>query len=109
MPDIWTALAAILHVVLPILSGAGGAALLEVYWKPRRDRRRAAVILLSEILNNWQRCILQANARQKAPKRVPADFHIELQGWDAAQDKLSELPPDTIKSVMLLYSHFRAM
>src|SRR5262245_12375852 len=81
--------------VLAILSGAGGAALLEVYWKPRQDRRKAATVLLSEILNNTQLCLLQANARQKAPKRIPADFRLELQGWDAAQDKLSELPPDT--------------
>lgn len=38
-------------VALAILSGAGGAALLELWWKPRRERRRAAALVHSDLMN----------------------------------------------------------
>jgi hypothetical protein len=39
----------LLNVGLSLLSGAGGALLLEVWWKPRHARKRAAVLLRAEI------------------------------------------------------------
>jgi hypothetical protein len=42
----------LLNVGLSLLSGAGGALLLEVWWKPRQARKRAAVLLRAEIQEN---------------------------------------------------------
>lgn len=96
-------------VFLALLGGVGGAAILDVWWRPRRDRRQAAVLLLSEIINNVQLCLLQAHARDKAPRNIPPDFHLNFRRWDAAAGKLAELPPDLVKNVMLLYMRFEAL
>jgi hypothetical protein len=95
-------------VLLAIISGAGGSALLELYYKPRRDRRRAAGLLLAEILLNTDLALLQAHARWKAPKKIPSDFSFSLMSWDAAAPLLSELPLDLLKRTVLLYNRYQA-
>ena len=93
-------------VVLAMLSGAGGSALLELYYKPLRERKRAARLLLSEILLNTDLALLQANARDRAPKKIPADFDFSKLAWNAAAGLLSELPLDLLKRVVLLYNRY---
>lgn len=79
---------------------------MELYWKPKRDRQRAAAIFLSEILLNTDLLLLQAHARVKAPRKIPSDFEMSLIGWDAAVDVLRELPPDLLKSLVRLYARY---
>jgi hypothetical protein len=47
-------------IILAVLAGAGGSALLELLWKPRRDRRRAASLLIAEVAMNTELLLLQA-------------------------------------------------
>lgn len=92
---------------LAIISGAGGSALLELYWKPRRDRQKAAALLLAEILLNTDLALLQAHARVKTPRTIPADFAFSSLAWDATTDLLRELPPDLVKRILLLYRRYQ--
>ncbi len=93
-------------IALALASGAGGAALLELFWKPRRDRKKAATLLLAEILLNTELLLLQAHARAKTPKRIPGDFRMSTLAWETAAQALVELPPETLKSVLLLYNRY---
>jgi len=99
LPGLGTAL-------LAIVSGAGGSALLELYWKPRRDRQKAAVLLLAEILVNTDLALLQAHARVKLPRHISSDLSFSRLGWDATTDLLRELPPDLVKRTLLLYKRY---
>jgi hypothetical protein len=93
--------------LIAIISGAGGSALLELFWKPRQQRRKTATILMADILLNTELLLLQAHARTKNPKRIPDDFNVSLMGWDAASESLRELPAGLIKSLVLLYNRYR--
>lgn len=109
-PDITALLLSLLPglgtVLLAIVSGAGGSALLEIYWKPKRDRQRAAAIFLAEILLNTDLLLLQAHARVKSPRKIPSDFEMSLIGWGAAVEVLRELSPDLLKSLVRLYARY---
>lgn len=91
---------------ISIMSGAGGAALLDLWWKPRRDRRRVSALLLAEILINTDYLLLQAHARIKNLKSIPADFELSVQAWEKAGDRVSELDPDLVKQLLLLYIRY---
>jgi hypothetical protein len=101
------ALAAVATVLLAILSGAGGSALLELYYKPRRDQRRAAKLLLTEVLMNTDYGLLQAHARWKAPKKLPGDFVFSTLAWDAAAEQVSEVPTELLKPLIILYNRYQ--
>jgi len=94
-------------IVVALVSGAGGAVLLEVFWKPRRDRRKAATLLLAEILLNTELLLMQTRARQARPKSIPGDFHMSTLAWDTVSNALVELPAEVLKSVLLLYNRYR--
>ena len=91
---------------ISILSGAGGAALLDLWWKPRRDRRRVSALLLAEILINTDYLMLQAHDRVNNLKNIPADFKLSVQAWEKAGDRVSELDPDLVKRLLLLYIRY---
>ncbi len=93
-------------IAVSILSGAGGAALLDLWWKPRRDRRRVSSLLLAEILINTDYLLLQAHARVNDPKSIPADFKLSVKAWEKAGDRVSELDPDLVKRLLLLYIRY---
>ena len=94
LPGLGTAL-------LAIISGAGGSALLDLFWKPRQERRKAAAILMADVLLNTELLLLQAHARVKNPKRIPDDFNMSLIGWDATSESLRELPAGLIKGSLI--------
>jgi hypothetical protein len=94
-------------VAIALLSGAGGSVLLEVFWRPWRARKKAAALLLSEILLNTELLLMQAHARFKNPKSIPADFHMSELGWSTAASSVVELPPKALKSALLLYMRYR--
>ena len=66
-------------IALALLAGAGGSALLELLWRPRRDRRRAAAIIVAEVALNTELLLLQAHARmadlKKQSGRLPVIHH----------------------------------
>ena len=95
--------------VLAIISGAGGSALLELYWKPRRDRRKAAALLLSEVLLNTDLALLQAHFREKFTRKIPGDVSFSHLAWDATTDLLRELPADLLKQILLLYVRYEQL
>ncbi len=97
------------NVLLALLAGAGGSALLELFWRPRRDRRRAAALLTAEVALNTELLLLQAHARQENPLGVPADFKLSTIGWEAASDLISELPPKALRELVQLYAQYDAI
>ncbi len=100
LPGLGTAL-------LAILSGAGGSALLDLWWKPRRERRKAGGLILADVLLNTDLLLLQAHARSKNPRSIPADFEMSLLGWESASGVISELDAELLKSLVLLYHRYR--
>jgi len=110
MKDFWDWLASGAgSVLLALLAGAGGSALLEVLWRPWRDRRRAASLLTAEIMMNTQLLLLQAHARQHNPRGVPADFRMSTIAWDAATNLVSELPQTLLRKIVILYGQYDAI
>jgi hypothetical protein len=101
-------LAAVGTVLLAILSGAGGSALLELYYKPRRDLKRVCVVLYAELLQNAQMILLWAHTRKTNPKAIPSDFQLSVFGMEVVSDLLRELPAHELQEVLLLYSRFEA-
>lgn len=96
-------------IALALISGAGGSALLEMFWRPRRDQKKAATLLLAEILLDTELLFMQAHARFKNPKNIPGDFHMSTLAWDTAASAIVELPPEVLKSALLLYNRYRDM
>ena len=93
-------------VLLAIVSGAGGSALLELYYKPRRDRRKAARLLATEININAELVLLQSQLRKKTPRIIARDFHLLTNAWQSAAGAVAEFPPGLLKQVQLLYAWF---
>jgi hypothetical protein len=96
-------------ILTAILAGAGGSALLELLWKPRRDKRRAATLLLAEVALNTEVLLLHAHARTSAPKQIPADLRMSTMAWDATANLVSELPPKFIRKVVVLYNRYHSL
>jgi hypothetical protein len=97
------------NVLLALLAGAGGSALLELLWRPRRDARRAAVLLVSEVALNTEILLLFAHVRQTNPKNIPADFSLSTVAWEAAAGLVSELPPALVRRLVLQYHHYASL
>ena len=95
-------------IFLAIVSGAGGSALLELYYKPRRDRRKAAALLAAEISTNAELILLHSHFRKTNPRKIPRDFHFPKAAWEIASPFLGELPPHLLKKLLVLYARFDA-
>jgi hypothetical protein len=81
----------LLNVGLSLLSGAGGALLLEVWWKPRHARKRAAVLLRAEIQEN--RDFIQARLPEMDERtRIRRDLLLPKVAPDAAVSDLGYFP-----------------
>lgn len=96
-------------IILAVIAGAGGSALLELLWKPRRDRRRAASLIVAEVAMNTQLLMLQAHARFANPGGIPADIRLSTIGWEAAGALVSELPIKLLRDLVLLYNQYRSL
>ena len=96
-------------VLLAILAGAGGSALLELLWKPRRDRRRAATLLLAEVALNTELLLLHAHARNSAPRQIPADLRMSTMAWSATAPLVSELPAKLVRKLVILYNRYDSL
>ena len=93
-------------IVLALLAGAGGSALLELIWRPRRAKRRVARLLNAEIAQNTQLLALKAAMARIHPSTLGPGFRLSRLVWDAATDAVPELPEDVLREVIALYSSY---
>lgn len=96
-------------ILLAVLAGAGGSALLELLWRPRRDSRRAAAMLTAEVVLNTELLILQAHARTKEQMSIPSDLRMSVIAWNAVAPLVSELPTGTVRQLVKLYNQYEAL
>lgn len=96
-------------VLLAILAGAGGSALLELLWRPTRDRRRAARMLTAEVAMNSELLLLQAHTRVHNKYGIPADLRLSLMAWNAVAPWISEFPLPILRQLVQLYNQYDAL
>ena len=96
-------------ILLALLAGAGGSILLELIWRPRRDKRRVAALLLTEVGFNTELLLLHAHARFEGVSQLPSDLILSTMAWDAAGGLVSELPTEPLGRLILLYNKFKSL
>lgn len=96
-------------ILLALLAGAGGSVLLELLWRPRRDRRRAAGLLTAEVALNTELLLLQAHARQANRFGIPADLRMSVMGWHSVATLVSELPFAETRALIHIYNQYDAL
>jgi hypothetical protein len=95
----------LLNVGLSLLSGAGGALLLEVWWKPRQARKQAAVLLRAEIQEN--RDFIQARLPEMDERtRIRRDLLLPKVALDAAVSDLGYFPLPLAQAVIRVYHEY---
>jgi hypothetical protein len=92
-------------IVLSLLSGAGGALILDVWWKPRHARRRAAVLLRAEIQKNRD---LIEDALPRGGDRIVIrrDLILPHIALDATIGDLGHFPIDIAEATVSLYHDY---
>src|SRR2546430_13659585 len=80
-------------VLLALLGGVVGSALLELWWRPWRTRRRVAALPAEEGNLNAQLLKLHAERRPPHPGRIALDFLLSHLAFDAVARAEGELPP----------------
>jgi hypothetical protein len=93
-------------VVLALFGGAAGSALLELWWKPRRTRRRVAALLAHEVNINGQMLVLHTHLRKRKPRQISKDFQLSHLAFDAVAQEIAELPPKVASHVIVVYHRF---
>jgi hypothetical protein len=79
------------NIVLSLLSGTGGALILDLWWKPRYARKRAAVLLRAEIQKN--RDLLEDRLPLGGQRvRIWRDFMLPRIALDATVADLGHFP-----------------
>jgi hypothetical protein len=110
MADFWNWLSSSAGtILLAMLAGAGGSVLLELLWRPRRDRQRAAGLLTAEVALNTELLLLQAHARQADRFGIPADLRMSVMGWHAVAALVSELPFAENRALIHIYNQYDAL
>jgi len=99
----------IVTAVLALFGGAGGSALLELWWKPRRTRRRVAVLLAYEVNLNLKAMLAHTIARERHLMQVSADFKLSTVAFDALAEQIAELPAHTASQVLDVYHRFERL
>jgi len=93
-------------LLLALFGGAGGAVVLEVWWKPWRTRRRVAALLAQEVNLNGQMITLAAHLLRRDPGHISPDFQLSRFAFDAVAQEIGELPATVTGHVILTYHHF---
>ena len=92
-------------IAIALFSGAGGALLLDLYFRPRRDRKRAAVLLLSEASLNLEALLNARGYMDSGTDRgPPSDMVISRTALDLVGTAVSELPPETVDGIIITYN-----
>ena len=82
---------------------------MELLWRPRRDKRRAAGLIVTEVALNTELLLLQAHAREANRRGIPSDLRLSTIAWDAASGIVSELPHKTVRGLVQLYNKYSAL
>jgi len=93
-------------VLLALFGGVAGSALLELWWKPWRTRRRVAALLVEEVNLNAQMIQNYIHVLRRDPGRISPAFELSHLAFDAVAQEVGELPPTVAGHVILAYLHF---
>jgi hypothetical protein len=104
--DVSALLPGVTTALLALFGGAGGSLLLELWWNPRRTRRRVAALLAEEVNLNAQILKLQAHLRRTDPGRLTADFQVMQAAFEAVAQEIGALPADVAGQLILTYHYF---
>lgn len=89
------------------------AFLVVVIWEgwlvPARHSRNVAHALMGETSINLQLLAGQQEARKANPKSIPGDFQMSKVAFDALADRIAELPPELLNSVLLFYNRVTSL
>ena len=96
-------------VLLALLGGVVGSMLLELWWKPRRTRRRIAALLVEEVNLNAQMIQNYIHVLRRDPGSISPDFELSRLALDAVAQDVGELPPTVAGHVILAYHHFECL
>jgi hypothetical protein len=99
------------HLIVSVISGAGGGWLIEALWRPS-DRKRAARILLREVaLNRAELARLSGEVDSAAATQAVAQMGYSLSrvGLSSVGLALSELPPEVAGDVIGAYDVFNEL
>src|SRR5437016_9815653 len=93
-------------VLLALFGGAAGSALLELWWKPWRTRRRVAALLVEELNLNAQMIQNYIHVLRRDPGHISPAFELSHLAFDAVAQEVGELPPTVAGHVIIAYLHF---
>jgi hypothetical protein len=94
-----------LNVILSLMSGAGGALILDLWWKPRYARKRSAVLLRAEIQKN--RDLLEDRLPFGGDRvRIWRDFMLPRIALDATIGDLGHFPVALAEATIWLYHDY---
>jgi len=96
-------------VLLALFGGAAGSVVLELWWKPRRTRRRVAALLVEELNLNAQMIQTYIQVLRRDPGSISPDFELSRLALDAVAQEVGELPPTVAGHVILAYHHFESL
>jgi len=94
-------------VLLALFGGVAGSALLELWWKPWRTRRRVAALLVEEVNLNAQMIQTYIHVLRRDPGHISPAFELSHLAFDAVAQEVGELPPTVAGHVILAYLHFK--
>jgi hypothetical protein len=104
--DLSALLPGVATVLLALFGGAGGSLLVELWWNPRRARRRVAALLAEEVNLNAQLLTLHVHLRRTNPGQISADFQVMQLAFEAVAQEIAELPANVAGQVILTYHYF---
>jgi hypothetical protein len=104
--DVSALLPGVATVLLAVFGGAGSSLLLELWWNPRRARRRVAALLAEEVNLNAQILKLHVHVRRTDPGNIAADFQLMRLAFDAVAQEVGVLPAKVAGQVILTYHYF---
>ena len=83
-----------------LFGGIGSVALLELWLRPRLDRKQIAAVLASEIELNEERLLVTQMFRAKDPTRIPRNIHILTVAFDSYRQRFASLDPDVSDGIL---------
>ena len=86
-----------------LFGGIGSVALLELWLRPRLDRKQIAAVLASEIELNEERLLVTQMVGEADSTRVLRHVHISTVALDSYRHRLASLEPEALRHVMRLY------
>lgn len=94
-----------INLGVSLFGGAGGALLLDLWWKPRRARQRTAVLLRAEIEANRE-VIRQRLPKSEQDVGMHTDLLLPTVAWEAVATEVGELPVALADQVIRVYHQY---